>query len=42
MGANFNRTWFLDKYGNSRGYKSGHSFLSTAQKRVFNHSDKLI
>jgi hypothetical protein len=29
----------LDKYGNSGGYKSGHSFLATAQKRRFNHSD---
>jgi hypothetical protein len=29
----------LGKYSNSGGYKSGHSFLATAQKRRFNHSD---
>lgn len=39
MDADFNRTWFLDKYGNSGGYKSGPSFLATAQKRRFNNSD---
>lgn len=29
----------LDKYGNSGGYKNGHSFLATAQKRRFDHTD---